>query len=410
MKRSTFKILFYLKSNLKKNGNGVIMGRITVDGEQVQFSTKLEILPEQWNKAQGKPNGTGLRIAEINRQLELIKSNITVYYNQQMASVGYITAHKLKNVVLGIDHKEHTIISYFEKFNAQYRLKVGISTTWTTYTKYELTKNRLIEFLNKKYNANDILLREFTTALLQEFYLFLRTEHGSGNNNAMKNLQRLRAIFNYITTTGYSAFRDPYLGFKMSFEKHSREYLEKEEIDIINHKKFQSKSLERVRDIFVFSCYTGLSYSDIVELKAENIRTAFDNNLWIMGQRQKTGVKFNVRLLDIPNQIIEKYSKKRLGDNLLPCITNQKMNEYLKEIAKLCNITKNITFHVARHTFATLCLTEGVPIESVSKMLGHTDIRTTQIYARIIDQKLSNDMENLALKLNKKVKQKEKVS
>jgi site-specific recombinase XerD len=395
MKRSTFKILFYLKSNLKKNGNGVIMGRITVDGEQVQFSTKLEILPEQWNKTQGKANGTGLRIAEINRQLDLIKSNITVYYNQQMASVGYITAHKLKNVVLGIDHKEHTIISYFEKFNTQYKLKVGISTTWTTYTKYELTKNRLIEFLNKKHNAKDILLREFTTALLQEFYLFLRTEHGSGNNNAMKNLQRLRAIFNYIATTGYSEFRDPYIGFKMSFEKHSREYLEKEEIDIIYHKKFQSKSLERVRDVFVFSCYTGLSYSDIVELKAENIRTAFDNNLWIMGQRQKTGVKFNVRLLDIPNQIIEKYSKKRINDNLLPCITNQKMNEYLKEIAKLCNINKNITFHVGRHTFATLALNKGVSLESVSKILGHTNIRTTMLYANVTNQKIESEMKKM---------------
>jgi len=409
MKRSTFKILFYLKSNLKKNGNGVIMGRITVDGEQTQFSTKLEILPEQWNTTTGKACGSGSAIANINRQLDLVRSNITVYYNQLMTSQGYATPQKLKNMILGVEGKEHTIIYYFEKHNEQYKLKVGTSTTWTTYTKYELTKNRLIEFLDKKYNVKDILLREFSTALLQDFYLFLRSAHGSGNNNAMKNLQRLRAVFKYIFTTGYDEFRDPYLGFKMSFEKHSREYLEKKEIDIIYNKKFASKSLERVRDIFIFSCYTGLSYSDIADLKTENIRMAFDNNLWIMGERNKTKVKFNVRLLDIPKDIISKYSKKCNNGNLLPCITNQKMNEYLKEIAQICGINKNITFHVARHTFATLCLTEGVPIESVSKMLGHTDIRTTQIYARIIDQKLSNDMENLALKLNKK-EQKEKVS
>lgn len=411
MKRSTFKILFYLKkSNLKKNGKAAIMGRITIDGEQTQFSTKLEVLPTQWNTNTNKVTGNNPNSANINRQLDSIRSNLTVLYNKQMAAVGYVTPENLKKVMFGANDKEHTILTYFKKFNEQYKLKVGTNTTWTTYTKYELTKNRLEEFLKKKYKMNDILLRELNTDFLQQFYIFLRKEYNSGNNNAMKNMQRLRAVYNYIKTTGYNQFNDPYLGFKMSFEKHSREYLEKEEIESIWNKTFTSKSIERVRDIFIFSCYTGLSYSDISDLTEDNIKLAFDNKIWIMGKRQKTGVKYNVRLLDIPKMILEKYSKSKKDGKLLPCITNQKINEYLKEIAGLCGIDKNITFHVARHTFATLCLTEGVPIESVSKMLGHTDIRTTQIYARIIDQKLSSDMENLALKLNKKVKQKEEVS
>lgn len=353
MRRSTFKILFYLKKgNLtKKNGNAAIMARITIDGELAQFSAKLEILPELWNNTLGKAIGSSANSHKINRQLDLIRSNLTVHYNTQMATVGYCTPTKLKNLILGVEEKEHTILSYFEKHNEQYKLNVGVTTTWTTYTKYELTRKRLEEFFQKKYSLKDMLLREFTTLILQEFYLFLRTEHNSGNNNAMKNMQRLRAIFKYVLTTGYNDFIDPYLGFKMSFEKHSREYLEKDEIDIIYKKKFKSKSLERVRDIFVFSCYTGLSYGDIVDLKEENIRIAFDKNLWIMGERNKTGVKFNVRLLDIAKEIIDKYaSKRKKGDPLLPCITNQKMNEYLKEIAELCNINKTITCHKVRHT------------------------------------------------------------
>ncbi len=275
------------------------MARITIDGELAQFSAKLEILPELWNNTLSKAIGSSANSHKINRQLDLIRSNLTVHYNTQMATVGYCTPTKLKNLILGVEEKEHTILSYFEKHNEQYKLNVGVTTTWTTYTKYELTRKRLEEFFLKKYSLKDMLLREFTTLVLQEFYLFLRTEHNSGNNNAMKNMQRLRAIFKYVLTTGHNDFIDPYLGFKMSFEKHSREYLEKDEIDIIYKKKFKSKSLERVRDIFVFGYYAVLYCGDIVGLKEENIRVAFDKNLWIMGERNKTGVKFNVRLLDI---------------------------------------------------------------------------------------------------------------
>lgn len=208
MRRSTFKILFYLKKgNLtKKNGNAAIMARITIDGELAQFSAKLEILPELWNNTLGKAIGSSANSHKINRQLDLIRSNLTVHYNTQMATVGYCTPTKLKNLILGVEEKEHTILSYFEKHNEQYKLNVGVTTTWTTYTKYELTRKRLEEFFLKKYSLKDMLLREFTTLILQEFYLFLRTEHNSGNNNAMKNMQRLRAIFKYVLTTGHNDF------------------------------------------------------------------------------------------------------------------------------------------------------------------------------------------------------------
>jgi integrase len=158
--------------------------------------------------------------------------------------------------------------------------------------------------------------------------------------------------------------------------------------------------LEKVRDTFLFSCYTGLSFSDICDLTKDNIREGIDGNLWIMSKRHKTGVPYKVRLLDIPIAIMEKYDGKQDDGKILPVISNQKMNSYLHEIASICCIDKKITFHVARHSFATLCLTEGMPIESISKLLGHTKIKTTQIYARIIDRKLSNDMNEFANKLN----------
>ena len=400
--RSTFSTLFYLKRNEpKKNGNVVIMVRITVDGECTQFSSKLEIHPNLWDDKIRKAKGSTANAVNLNRTLDTIRANVAKYYTHLMEVNGYATPTKIKNLILGIEDKEKTIISYFEKFNEQYKLKVGNTTTWTTYTKYELTKNRLIDFLKQNRGVKDIPIREINTIFLQDFYLFLRKAHKSGNNNAMKNMQRLRAVFNYIKNTGIS-FTDPYGNFKMSFEKSDRSYLTQEEIDILLNKKFASDRLEKVKDVFLFSCYTGISFSDIYDLTKENLKNGVDNNLWIMSQRNKTGIKFNVRLLDIPLMILDKYEGKQENGKLLPVISNQNTNEYLHEIAELCNIKKKITFHVARHTFATLCLTEGMPIESISKMLGHSNITTTQIYARIIDQKLSNDMENFAQKMNRR--------
>ncbi len=400
--RSTFSTLFYLKRNEpRKNGNVVIMVRITIDGNCVQFSSKLDVRPSLWDNKDGKALGKSMEAQKINRFLDAMRSKIAQHYNHLMEIDGYATPEKVKNLLLGIIEKEKTIISYFEKYNEQYKLKVGTTTTWTTYTKYELTKNRLIEFLQQKHRVKDMPIKEITTVFLQDFYLFLRNTHHSGNNNAMKNLQRLRAVFNYIRNTGVT-FIDPYANFKMSFEKSDRSYLDLDEVHTIYNKEFESERLSKVRDVFIFACYTGLSYSDIHDLTEDNLKTGIDGNLWIMSKRNKTGIKFNVRLLDIPLSIIEKYIENQKDGKLLPVISNQNMNEYLHEIAELCNIKKKITCHVARHTFATLCLTEGVPIESVSKMLGHSNIRTTQIYARIVDHKLSNDMEALAQRLNNK--------
>ncbi len=403
MKRSTFRILFYIKrGNPKKNGNVVIMGRITIDGERAQFSTKLEIHPDKWDNKMGRAKGNSTSIVNLNRLLDNIRAKASMHYTRMMDDKGYVLPDKIKNALLGFQEKGKTIMFYFDKFNAQYKLKVGTMVTRTTYLRYELAKSRLADFLKVNKGIDDIPFTEINTVFLQDFYLFLRNTHKSGNNNAMKTLQHVRCVFNYIKNSGES-FIDPFANFKMSFETKERNYLTKEELTVLYNKKFGSERLDKVRDTFLFSCYTGLSFSDICDLTKDNIREGIDGNLWIMSKRHKTGVPYKVRLLDIPIAIMAKYEEKDTGDKILPVISNQKMNSYLHEIAEICCINKKITFHVARHSFATLCLTEGMPIESISKLLGHTKVKTTQIYARIIDQKLSNDMNLLANKLNANV-------
>ncbi len=400
MKRSTFRILFYIKrSNPKKNGNVVIMGRITIDGERAQFSTKLDIHPDKWDNKIGRAKGNSMSIANLNRMLDNIRAKASMHYSRLMDDNGYVLPDKIKNALLGFEEKGKTIMFYFDKFNAQYKMKVGTMVTRTTYLRYELAKNRLTDFLKTHKGVADIPFMEINTVFLQDFYLFLRNTHKSGNNNAMKTMQHLRSVFNYIKNSG-ETFIDPFANYKMSFETIERNYLTREELNTMYSKKFGTERLERVRDTFLFSCYTGLSFSDIRDLTEDNIKQGIDGNLWIMSKRHKTGIPFKVRLLDIPMAIMAKYEGRQKDGRILPVISNQKMNSYLSEIADVCYIDKKITFHVARHSFATLCLTEGMPIESISKLLGHTKIKTTQIYARIIDKKLSNDMNDFANKLN----------
>lgn len=349
MRRSTFKILFYIKrSNPKKNGKVAIMGRITIDGKRSQFSTKLEIYPDEWNNEWGKSIGNNAEAIAINSMLDKIRGKIVTYYYKLMDIDGYASPDKIKNILLGFEEKGKTIIYYFNKFNEQYRSKVGVTVRRTTYLRYELVKKRLSEFMEKTYKVKDMPYREITTVFIQNFYQFLRSKYKSGNNNAMKTIQHLRAIFFYIKNSG-EYFPDPFANFKISFEKKERSFLTKAELIALYNKKLPSERLERVRDIFLFCSYTGLSYSDLQNLTKEKIRTNIDGHLWIMATRNKTGVPYKVRLLDIPIAILKKYEYLQEYGELLPIISNQKMNEYLSEITNICGINKRITSHTARH-------------------------------------------------------------
>lgn len=396
--KSTFKVLFYLKKGSeKRNGEVMIMVRVTVNGKLCQFSSKLSVLPENWNIATGKAKGKDA--GRINSMLDNIKASLNTIYFEQQRRDNHVTAEKVKNEFLGYSQNHETILNLFQKHNDDVKQLVGISKSKATYQKYEVTRRHLAEFIQHKHTLSDIPIKEITPMFITDFELYLRTAAGCGSNTTAKFMQFFKRIIIIARNNGWIQ-HDPFLNYKIRIHQVDRGYLTQEEIKIIMKKEFASKRLEQVRDIFIFSCYTGLAYIDVKNLREKNIRTSFDGNLWIMTKRQKTNVSVNIPLLNIPQQILAKYSGTLPNEAVLPILSNQKMNAYLKEIGDVCGITKNLTYHLARHTFSTtITLAKGVPIETVSKMLGHTNIRTTQIYARITDDKISHDMAILAEKM-----------
>ena len=369
--KSTFNICFYAKKDKQKAGGAYpLFARITVDGVASRFNTKLDVLPEMWDGKAGKAIGRTAEAGRINRMLSDINASLNTIYHEMQRRDNYVTAEKVKNEFLGHSENHETILALFQKHNEDVKQLVGISKTIATYRKYEVTRRHLAEFIQSKYNLSDISIREITPMFITDFELYLRTACKCGYNTTAKFMQFFKRIIIIALT--------------------------EDEIKIILKKKMASERLEHVRDLFIFSCFCGLAYSDVANLRQENIRKPFDGNLWIMTKRQKTNTDVNVPLLDIPKMILKKYKGKLPDGKILPIISNQKLNAYLKEIADVCGIKKNLTFHLARHTFATTTtLAKGVPIETVSKMLGHTNIETTQIYARITNNKISSDMQGL---------------
>ncbi len=295
--------------------------------------------------------------------------------------------------------KQQTLLELFKKHNEDVKSLIGITKTKATYQKYAVTFKRVSDFIKKKYSLSDIPLTAINHMFISDFETYLMVDCKCNSNTTAKFTQFLKRIISIARNNGW-IFHDPFANYRPQLTKVDRGYLTEEELKAIATKEITLPRLEQVRDIFIFSCYTGLAYIDVFNLKENNIRTSFDGNLWIMTKRQKTNVNSNIPLLEVPKMILEKYKGKLPEGKILPVLSNQKMNAYLKEIGDLCGINKQLTFHLARHTFATtITLAKGVPIETVSKMLGHTSLKTTQIYARITDNKISQDMNILASKL-----------
>lgn len=393
--KSTFKVLFYLKKGSeKRNGEVTIMARITIDGKICQFSTKQSIHPDNWNVKAGK--ATGKSGGQINKLLDDIKASLHQIYHEQQRRDNYVTAEKVKNEFLGHTEHHETLLHLFEKHNSDVKQLIGISKSASTYQKYEVTRKHLVNFIQYKYNLSDIALKEINLMFITDFEVYLKTIGKCNSNTTAKFMQFFKRIVLIARNNGL-IIGDPFANYKIRLQRVDRGYLTEDEIKKILKLKLVSDRLEHVRDLFIFSCFTGLAYIDVAGLRKEHIRKSFDGNLWIMTKRVKTGIDVNVPLLDISKMILDKYKDKLPNGKILPVISNQKLNSYLKEIADLAGIKKNLTFHLARHTFATTTtLGKGVPIETVSKMLGHTNIETTQIYARITNNKISDDMKGLS--------------
>ena len=396
--KSTFKVLFYLKKGSeKKNGEVMIMARITIDGKLCQFSTKQSILPENWNIAAGKAKGKDA--GRINALLEDIKASLNNIYHEQQRRDNYVTAEKVKNEFLGHSEKHETILDLFKKHNDDVKQLVGISKTIATYRKYEVTRRHLTEFIQSKYNISDIAINEITPMFITDFELYLRTTCKCSYNTTAKFMQFFKRIILIARNNGI-LIGDPFANYKIRLEKVDRGYLSEDEIKIILKKKMVSERLENVRDLFIFSCFTGLAFSDIHGLRKEHIVEDSNGVRWIRKGRQKTKIMCNIPLMEVPLKILEKYSTNeycRKHGVLFPVLCNQKMNACLKELADICGIKKTLTTHVARHTFATFALANGVSIESVAKMLGHTNVQMTRHYARVLDRTVIREMSQIKM-------------
>lgn len=402
--KSTFAVIFIIqKGKIREDGTVPIVARITVNGEMVHFATRMYIHPDRWLPKNYRTAGKTKEEKQINEMLEELRVLIRRKYDEMLRREEVITAGKLKNAITGLDQNATTLLQVCDLFIEDYTdLLKTEQCCRETYLRYKLTRNRLAEFMQARYRLPDMAVKELHPRFATDFDRWLRMNYRLTNNSTMKLMRQLKTMLHVGYLNGWSK-NDPLAGYKLHFEKVDRGYLTDEELDRLANKVFAMKRLEVIRDLFLFSCYTGLAYIDLKHLSADMLRRWPDGNLWIDTKRQKTDVPVHVRLLDVPIQLIEKYDGTTEGGLLFPVPSNQKVNSYLKEIASVCGIDKDLTFHMARHTFATtVTLANGVPIETVSKMLGHTNIQTTQIYARVIDTKINNDMEVLAGKLNAK--------
>jgi site-specific recombinase XerD len=395
--KSTFSAGFVAqKGKPKADGTIPILARIIINGEMAHFSTKFHIQPDRWLTREGRTVGLTHEEKQINLWLGDFWSLIRQRYNEIVMQGEVATADRVKQAVLKLDQRGVKILDLFDDFNADYLKMVNKGTTHKTYTRYLLTRNLLADFISERHKRKDMVVAEINSKFVNDFFVWLRNHDTNSHNYHMKFIQRFRTVFNVARNNGWVQ-GDPFASFKMRFEEIDRGYLTKAELETLMTKSMPSVRMERVRDLFVFSCFCGLAYVDVKELSATDIVRGDDGNLWIDTRRIKTGAQVNVPLLKVPLAIIQKYSGVGRNGKLFNVPSNQKVNDYLKEIAAICGIDKRVTYHLARHTFSTtVTLSNGVPLETVSKMLGHKNIRTTQIYARMTKDRISNDMNALA--------------
>lgn len=402
--RSTFKVLFYLKRNApKKNGLVPVMCRVTVNGKISQFSCKLDVEEKSWNVELGRVSGRSAVAQESNRMLDKIRVGINKAYQEICDHDNYVTAEKVRNAFLGMGMKHETLLAVFRQHNEDYAKQVGKIKSQRSYWKYCIVYNHLEEFIKQRYKVSDIALKELAPAFITDFELFLRTEKNHCTNTVWSYMMPFRSIIFMSINNGWLQ-RDPFYAYSITKEETKRGFLTKEEIKLLINGTFKKKSYELIRDLFIFCTFTGLSWTDMANLTKENLQISFDGHLWIKTHRQKTGTESNIRLLEVAKHIIEKYEGAAQDGKLLPVPCYPNCKNGIKVIAKKCGIEKNVTWHQSRHSYATtVCLSNDVPIETLSKMLGHRSIRTTQIYAKITAEKVSRDMD----KLSKQIEQME---
>ncbi|PVH26827.1 site-specific integrase [Sphingobacterium corticibacter] len=395
-KKSTFKLLFYLKKNeLKKNGNAPIMARITIDGTPKTFGTKLEIDPNNWDLKHGRVQGKSAHALSINRKLDNIRGRIDKIYEDMLKQEGFATSQKVKLSFLGVGVMEDAILKVFNDQNEDFKKLVEKGErALSTYYKYIVVYNHLAKFIKERYHRDDMAFRELTGDFIREFDFYLRYDLQSSHNTVWVYTLPVLSLVELAIKKGL--IRDnPFQDYEINMEETDRGYILKEDVEKLTMCVPPHPRYELVKDLFIFSCFTGLAYADIKKLTRNNIHSFFDGHQWIISRRKKSDIASNVRLMEIPKRIIEKYQGTTRNEFIFPVPTNSTCNTHIGKLVEKAEIIteQKVTFHTARHTFGTMFLTEGVPLESLSKMMGHKNISTTQIYAKITSQKISKDMD-----------------
>lgn len=398
MARSTFKVLFYVNGSKEKKGIVPIMGRVTINGTVAQFSCKLDIPKTLWDVKGNKAKGKSMEARDINNALDNIKAQIIRHYQRISDREAYVTAEMVRNAYQGIGNEYETLVGAFDKDCANFLKRTGRDRSINTYKIMLQTRNDVADFIKSFYKRNDMSMLELTPEFIKEFAAYLTTERGLKNASVWLKCMWLKGVVMRAHHNGLIP-RNPFAHFHISPNVKEREYLTEDELRTLTTYKFKDNKLAYGRDVFVFASFTALSFVDVQELTNDNI-VEVNGEKWVVSRRHKTKVPFQVKLLDIPLQIIERHRPMQKDNLVFPDLNYWSVCKQLKRMIKECDITKNISFHCARHTFGTLALTKGMPIESVSRILGHTNIVTTQIYAKITTQKLDNDLTMFGNKLN----------
>ena len=397
--KDTFSVIFFIrKTRADKYGMAPIFLRITVNSQRSEISVRRKVNPANWNASAGKIKGCTRLVNEINEYLDEIRHKIYRIHSKMVAKGKPLDVGTIRDKFLGTDKKEKSLLALYQDHNLQIHQLVGKEYSLGRYYQHNRTKNHLTSFILSEYHKEDIALRKVDLEFINRFEHYLLTNNKGGRNTITKYLTNFKKIMRIAFANNWIK-KDPFYHWKAVWKSVEREALNEHELRQLIDSKLNGDRLNQVKDIFIFCCFTGLSYSDVKKLSSNHIAFGMNGQKWIKTKRTKTKTKSSIPLLPMAENILKKYASiEKVADTslLLPVISNQKMNDYLKEIAGILKINKNLTFHLARHTFATtVTLANGVPIESVSRMLGHRSLRTTQIYAKVIDRKLQEDMEVL---------------
>jgi site-specific recombinase XerD len=396
-------VLFYTKKKVKTiKGTTPIYLRITIDGQRFETSIHRQINSDNWLAKVGKAKGFTEDVKILNAYLDTLRNKIFNYQQEIYREGNELNVETFREKWFGIKEKPVMLVDVFLEHNRKMKLLVGKEYAQLTYIRYETTLAHTKKFLLYKYGKENIDVKKLDYSFINEFAFWLKAIRNCNQNSTIKYLSNFKKIVNFCIQSGFIV-RNPFVGFKLVKKEVVREILSKEDLEKMAAVRFPTERSGQVRDIFLFCCYTGLAYADIKKLKRSEIVIGVDGERWIFTSRQKTDTPSKIPLLPAALDILARYENNPMclnKDLLMPVLSNQKMNDYLKQIADLSGIDKVLTFHIARHTFATtITLSNGVPIETVSKMLGHKSLRTTQHYAKILDLKVSQDMQNLKDKL-----------